>query len=44
MSLKTDTIRYVSSLTKKINRERDPEKKRRMKIIKEELSKLADEL
>ncbi len=43
-SLKDKIITTVTSLTRRINREKDDEKRRRMRIIKQELSKLADEL
>jgi len=42
--LKHKVQSLVTSLTKRINKEKDEDKRYRMKIIKQELSKLADEL
>lgn len=44
MSLKTDIQRMIPKMIKKIKKEPDPLKRYRMRIIKQELSKLADEL
>jgi len=44
MKLKDKVIQLVSSATKRIGREKDKKKRERLKIIKDEFSKLADQL
>lgn len=43
-SIKPEVIKVVTSLTKKINQEKDPDKRHRLQIVKQEFSKLADQL
>lgn len=42
--LKEQAYSLVSSLVRRINKEKDEEKKRKWRIIKEEFQKLADQL